>query len=74
MDGKHNDLSQKIDNLDTISLGLLISTRCKRKENFLLNPPNPKVIHEMREVKAMITLRSGKEVDLPTPKRTRTKD
>ncbi|KAL6324692.1 hypothetical protein AAG906_015275 [Vitis piasezkii] len=39
---------------------------------------NPKAIHEveaqkgeysqMREVKAVITLRSGKEVDLPTPK------
>ena len=39
---------------------------------------NPKAIHEveaherkssqMREVKVVITLRSGKEVDLPTPK------
>ncbi|RVW20765.1 hypothetical protein CK203_113236 [Vitis vinifera] len=42
MDGKHNDLSQKIDNLQESS--------------------------QMREVKAVITLRSGKEVDLPTPK------
>ncbi|RVW19765.1 hypothetical protein CK203_111512 [Vitis vinifera] len=57
---------------------LTISTQCKRKENFLLNLIKiPRVsmkwrlrrrIFQMREVKAVITLRSGKEVDLPTSK------
>ncbi|RVW30825.1 hypothetical protein CK203_106528 [Vitis vinifera] len=52
---------------------------CKRKESFLLNLiKNPKGIHEVeaqegesskvREVKVVITLRSGKEVDQPTSK------
>ncbi|RVW22849.1 hypothetical protein CK203_103789 [Vitis vinifera] len=81
MDGKHNDLSQKIDNLHTRSQGLPISTQCKRKENFLLNLIRIQGIHEveaqegessqMREVKAVITLRSGKEVDLPTPSQSK---
>ncbi|WJZ97350.1 hypothetical protein VitviT2T_015959 [Vitis vinifera] len=49
MDGKQNDLSQKIDNLQY---------QISRLTN----------LNTTREVKVVITLRSGKEVDLPTPK------
>ena len=63
---------------NTQSQGSLISTQCK-KGKFPSQPhQNPKGIHEVeaqegessqvREVKAVITLRSGKEVDLPTSK------
>ncbi|RVW63849.1 hypothetical protein CK203_055623 [Vitis vinifera] len=49
MDGRQNDLSQKIDNLQ-YSISRLTN------------------LNTVREVKPMITLRSGKEVDLPTSK------
>ena len=77
MDGMQNDLFQKIDNLQySISRFANLNTK---KENFPSQPhQNPKGIHEMeaqegesshlREVKAMITLRSGKKVNLPTSK------
>ncbi|RVW69076.1 hypothetical protein CK203_063724 [Vitis vinifera] len=79
MDGKHNDLSQKIDNLQYQISTLTNLNTVQEKGKFPFQPhQNPKAIHEveaqegessqMREVKAMITLRSGKEVDLPTPK------
>ncbi|RVW57782.1 Transposon Ty3-I Gag-Pol polyprotein [Vitis vinifera] len=79
MDRKHNDLSQKIDNLQYQISTLTNLNTVQEKGKFPSQPhQNPKVIHEvkaqegessqMREVKAMITLRSGKEVDLPTPK------
>nr|CAN74811.1 hypothetical protein VITISV_015188 [Vitis vinifera] len=53
--------------------------QCKRRVDFLLNPhQNPKGIHEVeiheressqvKDVKALITLRSGKKVEKPTPK------
>ncbi|RVW13134.1 hypothetical protein CK203_110224 [Vitis vinifera] len=55
------------------------SVHCKEKGRFpSQTSPNPKGIHEVeahegessqvRDIKAMITLRSGKEVELPTPK------
>ncbi|RVW22959.1 hypothetical protein CK203_093676 [Vitis vinifera] len=48
------------------------------QQDFLLNPPKPKGVHEvesqegessqMKDVKALITLRSGKKIEQPTPK------
>ena len=79
MDGMQNDLSQKIDNLQySISRFANLNT-VQEKGNFPSQPhQNQKGIHEMeanegessqkREVKVVITLRSGKEVDLPTSK------
>ncbi|RVW36291.1 hypothetical protein CK203_103043 [Vitis vinifera] len=50
----------------------------RKREDFLLNPPKPKGVHEvesqegessqMKDVKALITLRSGKKIEQPTPK------
>ncbi|RVW72694.1 hypothetical protein CK203_056758 [Vitis vinifera] len=79
MDGKQNDLSQKIDNLRYQISRLTNLNTVQEKGKFPSQPhQNPKGIHEvkaqagessqMREVKAVITLRSGKEVDLPTSK------
>ena len=79
MDGVQNNPSQKIDNLQySISRFANLNT-VQEKGNFPSQPhQNQKGIHEMeanegessqkREVKAIITLRSGKEVDLPTSK------
>ncbi|RVW37774.1 hypothetical protein CK203_101717 [Vitis vinifera] len=79
MDEVHNDLSQKLDILqDSISRLANLNTM-QEKENSPSQPyQNSMSIHEMeakegelsqkREVKEVITLRSGKEVDLPTCK------
>ena len=79
MDEVQNDLSQKIDNLQySISRFANLNTM-QEKENSPSQPyQNSMSIHEMeaeegepsqkREVKEVITLRSGKEVDLPTSK------
>ncbi|RVW61082.1 hypothetical protein CK203_045868 [Vitis vinifera] len=79
MDEVQNDLSQKIDNLqDSISRFANLNI-VQEKENSPSQPyQNSMSIHEMeanegepsqkREVKEVITLRSGKEVDLPTCK------
>ncbi|RVW29318.1 hypothetical protein CK203_115415 [Vitis vinifera] len=79
MDGVQNDLSQKIDNLQySISRFANLNTM-QEKGNFPSQPhQNSKGIHEVeaqkgessmvKEVKTVITLRSGKEVDLPTSK------
>ncbi|RVW29307.1 hypothetical protein CK203_054729 [Vitis vinifera] len=79
MDEVQNDLSHKIDNLqDSISRFANLNTM-QEKENSPSQPyQNSMSIHEMeakegepsqkREVKEVITLRSGKEVDLPTCK------
>ncbi|KAL6347700.1 hypothetical protein AAG906_026229 [Vitis piasezkii] len=79
MDGMQNDLSQKIDNIQySISRFTNLNT-VNEKGKFPSQPSqNPKGVHEvetqdgesskLREVKAMITLRSGKEVDQPLPK------
>ncbi|RVW81112.1 hypothetical protein CK203_044668 [Vitis vinifera] len=79
MDEVQNDLSQKLDILqDSISRLANLNT-VQEKENSPSQPyQNSMSIHEMeaeegepsqkREAKEMITLRSGKEVDLPTCK------
>ena len=75
MDGVKNDLSQKIYNLHYSISRLTNLNTVQDKGRFPSQPhQNPKAVHEveaeegeslqMREVKAMITLRSGKEVDL----------
>ena len=79
MDEVQNDLSQKIDNLqDSISRFANLNTM-QEKENSPSQPhQNQKGIHEMeveegessmvKEIEEVITLRSDKEVDLPTCK------
>ncbi|RVW11789.1 hypothetical protein CK203_089779 [Vitis vinifera] len=79
MDGMQNDLSQKIDNIQYSISRLTNLNTVNEKGKFPSQPsPNPKGVHEvetqdeesskLREVKAVITLRSGKEVDQPLPK------
>ena len=77
MDGLESNLNQKIDNLQysitKINKLLEVQERGRFPSQTL---PNPKGVHEvgsssnpgMDEVKAIITLRSGKEVDQPMPK------
>ena len=77
IDGLESNLNQKIDNLQysitKINKLLDVQERGRFSSQAL---PNPKGIHEvgsskdsgMDEVKAIITLRSGKEVDQPMPK------
>ena len=77
MDGLESNLNQKIDNLQysitKIKKLLEVQERGRFPSQTL---PNPKGVHEigsssnpgMDEVKAIITLRSGKEVDQPMPK------
>ncbi|KAL6331425.1 hypothetical protein AAG906_011363 [Vitis piasezkii] len=79
MDEMQNDLSQKIDNVQYAISRLTNLNTVQEKGKFPSQPhQNPKGIHEVeaqegesskvREVKAVITLRSGKEVDQPTSK------
>ncbi|RVW62067.1 hypothetical protein CK203_064896 [Vitis vinifera] len=79
MDGMQNDLSQKIDNLQYSISRLTNLNTVQEKGRFPSQlHQNPKGIHEVkthegessqvRDVKALITLRSGKKVELPTPK------
>ena len=79
MDGMQNDLSQKIDNLQYSISRLTNLNIVQEKGRFPSQPhQNPKGIHEVethegkssqvRDVKALITLRSGKKVELLTPK------
>ena len=74
-----NDLSQKIDNVQYAISRLTNLNTVQEKGKFPSQPhQNPKGIHEVeaqegesskvREVKAVITLRSGKEVDQLTSK------
>ena len=77
IDGLESNLNQKIDNLQysitKINKLLEVQERGRFPSQTM---PNPKGIHEvgsssnsgMDEVKAIITLRSGKEVDQPMPK------
>ncbi|RVW80993.1 hypothetical protein CK203_054636 [Vitis vinifera] len=79
MDGIQNDLSQKIDNLQySISRFANLNTM-QEKGNFPSQPhQNSKGTHQVetqkeessmvKEVEMIITLRSGKEVDMPTSK------
>ena len=79
MDGVQHDLSQKIDNLQYSISRFANLNKMQEKGNFPSQPyQNSKGIHEVeaqkgessmvKEIKAMITLKSGKEVDLPTSK------
>ncbi|RVW29310.1 hypothetical protein CK203_117000 [Vitis vinifera] len=79
MDGMQNDLSQKIYNLQYSISRLTNLNTVQEKGRFPSQPhQNPKGIHEVethegessqvRDVKALITLRSGKKVESPTPK------
>ncbi|RVW66456.1 hypothetical protein CK203_065183 [Vitis vinifera] len=74
-----NDQFMQINNLQYQISRLTNLNTVQEKGKFPSQPhQNPKAIHEveaqegessqMREVKVVITLRSGKEVDLPTPK------
>ncbi|KAL6313109.1 hypothetical protein AAG906_025757 [Vitis piasezkii] len=74
-----NNLSRKIDNLQYSISRLTNLNTVQEKGRFPSQPhQNPKGIHEVeihegessqvRDVKALITLRSGKKVELPTPK------
>ncbi|RVW32083.1 Pol polyprotein [Vitis vinifera] len=74
-----NDLSQKIDNVQYTISRLTNLNKVQEKRKFPSQPhQNPKDIHDVeaqegesskvREVKVVITLRSGKEVDQPTSK------
>ncbi|XP_059589981.1 uncharacterized protein LOC100259837 [Vitis vinifera] len=74
-----NDLSQKIDNVQYAISRLTNLNTMQEKEKFPSQPhQNPKGIHDVeaqegesskvRKVKAVITLRSGKEFDQPTSK------
>ena len=73
IDGLESNLKQKMDNLQysitNINKLLEVQERGRFPSQTL---PNPKGIHEvgsgMDEVKSIITLRSGKEVDQPMPK------
>ena len=79
MDGMQNDLSQKRNNLQYLISRLTNLNTVQEKGKFPSQPhQNPKGIHEVethegkssqvRDVKALITLRSGRKVELPTPK------
>ena len=79
MDEMQNDLFQKIDNVQ-YTISRLTNLNTVQEKGKVPSQPhqNPKGIHEVeaqegeyskvREVKAVITLRSGKEVDQPTSK------
>ena len=77
IDGLENNLNQKIDNLQYSITKINKLLEVQERGRFpSQTQPNPKGIHEvgsssnsgMDEVKAIITLRSGKEVDQPMPK------
>ena len=79
MDGMQNDLSQKIDNLQYSISRLTNLNTVQEKGRFPSQThQNPKGIHEVethegessqvRDVKALITLRNSKKVESPTPK------
>ena len=77
IDGLESNLNQKIDNLQYSITKINKLLEVHERGRFPYQTvPNPKGIHEvgssnnsgMDEVKAIITLRSGKEVDQPMPK------
>ena len=77
IDGLESNLNQKIDNLQYSITKINKLLEVQERGSFPSQTlPNPKGIHEvgssnnsgMDEVKAIITLRSGKEVDQPMPK------
>ena len=77
IDGLQSDLNQKIDNLQYSITRITNLLEVHEKGRFpAQTQPNPRGVHEigyasnprMDEVKAIITLRSGKQVDQPVPK------
>ena len=73
IDGLESNLKQKMDNLQYSMTNINKLLEVQEKGRFPSQTlPNPKGIHEvgsgMDEVKSIITLRSGKEVDQPLPK------
>ncbi|KAL6326188.1 hypothetical protein AAG906_001583 [Vitis piasezkii] len=79
MDGMQNDISQKFDNIQYSISRLTNLNIVQEKGRFPSQPhQNPKGVHEvesqegessqMKDVKALITLRSGKKIEKPTPK------
>ena len=79
IDGLQSDLNQKIDNLQYSITRIINLLEVQEKGRFpAQTQPNPKGVHEigsasnpvprMDEVKAVVTLRSGKQVDQPVPK------
>ena len=79
IDGLQNELAHKIDNLLYSITRLTNQQQVQEKGKFpSQTQPNPRGIHEiasasepaprMDEVKAIITLRSGKKVEQPVPK------
>ena len=77
IDGLESNLNQKIDNLQCSITKINKLQEVQERRRFPSQTlPNPKGVHEvgsssnsgMDEVKAIITLRSGKEVDQPMPK------
>ncbi|RVW29358.1 hypothetical protein CK203_115517 [Vitis vinifera] len=79
MDGMQNDIFQRIDNLQYSISRLTNLNTVQEKGRFPSQPhQNPKGVHEvesqegessqMKDVKALITLRSGKKIEKPTPK------
>ena len=79
IDGFHNEISQKIDSLHYSISKLTNQHQVQEKRKFpSQTQQNPRRVHEIAdssetapkidEVKAVITLRSGKKVELPMPK------
>ena len=73
IDGLESNLKQKMDNLQYSITNINKLLEVQERGRFLSQTlPNPKGVHEvgpgMDEVKSIITLRSGKEVDQPLPK------
>ena len=73
IDGLESNLKQQMDNLQYSITNINKLLEGQERGRFLSQTlPNPKGIHEvgsgMDEVKSIITLRSGKEVDQPLPK------
>ena len=79
IDGLHNSLNQKIDTLQSSITRLTNQQQPKEQGRFPSQTlSNPRGVHElsyasepapkMDEVKAIITLRSGKEIEQPVPK------
>ena len=78
MDGMQNDISQKFDNIQYSISRLTNLNTVQEKGRFPSQPhQNPKGVHEveslegessqMKDVKALITLRSGKKIEKLTP-------
>ena len=76
IDGLESNLNQKIDNLQYSITKINNLLEVQERGRFpSIKLPNPKGVHEvgsssnsgMDEVKAIITLRSGKEIEQPVP-------